>query len=105
MCPVAAAVRLGRVLRTPGPDEGVGRQARCRARGELFAQCASCHGPDGGGKTDGSMPRIAGQHYRVLAKQIVDFRHGKRWDFRMEGVATSHESFPSCRTSPTSPGT
>ena len=54
---------------------------------QLFSQCVSCHGADGGGKTDGSTPRIAGQHYRVIAKQIVDFHYGKRWDFRMEGMA------------------
>ena len=40
--------------------------------------------------TNGSTPRIAGQHYRVIAKQIVDFRYGKRWDFRMEGMADRH---------------
>ena len=58
---------------------------------ELFTKCASCHGLDGGGDTSGAIPRIAGQHYRVLVRQIVDFRRGRRWDFRMEGVATSHE--------------
>ena len=56
----------------------------------LFAQCAACHGADGNGDTRGSTPRIAGQHYRVLAKQLVDFRFGKRWDFRMEGMADKH---------------
>jgi cytochrome c553 len=61
---------------------------------ELFEKCAACHGPDGGGNVNGSVPRIAGQHYRVLARQIVDFRLGKRWDFRMEGVATSHNVMP-----------
>jgi cbb3-type cytochrome c oxidase subunit III len=61
---------------------------------ELFGQCASCHGADGGGTTNGSIPRIAGQHYRVLVQQILDFRRGKRWDMRMEGVATSHEVIP-----------
>jgi cytochrome c553 len=60
-------------------------------RGErLFAQCTSCHGADGGGEASGSTPRIAGQHSRVLAKQLVDFRYGKRWDFRMEGMADRH---------------
>jgi cytochrome c553 len=68
------------------PDAGHGR--------ELFAQCAACHGPDGNGATNGSIPRIAGQHYRVLLRQVVDFRHGARWDMRMEGVATSHEVIP-----------
>jgi cytochrome c553 len=65
------------------------------ARGaELFARCASCHGADAGGRTNGEIPRIAGQHFRVLVRQIIDFRSGKRWDMRMEGVATSHDSIP-----------
>jgi cytochrome c553 len=60
-------------------------------RGEqLFAQCTACHGPEAGGTQDGSVPRIAGQHYPVLLKQLVDFRHGKRWDFRMEERADRH---------------
>ena len=57
---------------------------------ELFAQCASCHGPAGGGVRDGSIPRIAGQHAHVLIKQLVDFRYGKRWDVRMEQRAGTH---------------
>jgi cytochrome c553 len=57
---------------------------------QLFEQCIGCHGPDGGGVANGSTPRIAGQHYRVIAKQLVDFRYGKRWDFRMEGMADRH---------------
>jgi len=61
---------------------------------ELFAQCASCHGPVGGGKTDGTIPRIAGQYYRVVVNQVVHFRRGTRWDTRMEAVATSHEVIP-----------
>ncbi len=68
------------------PDAGRGS--------ELFTQCAACHGPDGNGTVNGSIPRIAGQHYRVLVRQIVDFRNGARWDVRMEGVATSHEIIP-----------
>jgi len=56
----------------------------------LFAQCASCHGAQGQGLADGSTPRIAGQHFRVLVKQLVDFRYGKRWDFRMEQRANNH---------------
>ena len=65
---------------TPDPVHGA----------ELFGQCVSCHGTDGGGESNGSTPRIAGQHYRVLVKQLVDFRHGKRWDFRMESMADRH---------------
>lgn len=83
LAPAAETARseLARVLKAT-PDEVRGAQ--------LFGQCVSCHGADGGGETNGSTPRIAGQHFQVLAKQIVDFRHGKRWDFRMEGMADRH---------------
>jgi cytochrome c553 len=64
----------------PNPEHGA----------ELFTQCVSCHGGNGAGQTDGSTPRIAGQHYPVLLKELVDFRHGKRWDFRMEEHAKEH---------------
>jgi cytochrome c553 len=64
------------------PDVERGRQR--------FESCTRCHGRDGDGVVAGTTPRIAGQHYRVLVRQILDFRHGRRWDMRMEGVARSH---------------
>jgi cytochrome c553 len=69
---------------TPDADRGA----------ELFRNCVSCHGSDGAGQAGGTTPRIAGQHFRVLARQLVDFRSGKRWDFQMEGVAKSHNAIP-----------
>jgi len=57
---------------------------------ELFSTCAACHGPDGGGTPDGQVPRIAAQHASVLQKQLVDFRHDRRWDVRMEHFADNH---------------
>lgn len=71
-------------------------QAALRARpdlehgAQLFTLCAACHGAEGQGLPDGSTPRIAGQHFRVLVKQLVDFRYGKRWDARMELRANAH---------------
>jgi cytochrome c553 len=65
---------------TPDPEHGA----------VLFAQCAACHGLQGEGLPDGSTPRIAGQHFHVIVKQLVDFRYGKRWDFRMEQRAQRH---------------
>ena len=56
----------------------------------LYVQCASCHGVDGAGVAAGSTPRIAGQHFQVLLKQLVDFRSGRRRDFRMEDPADRH---------------
>jgi cytochrome c553 len=61
---------------------------RLARRGEdLYAPCGACHGVDGRGVADGSVPAIAGQHYTVVAKQLVDFRHGQRWDIQMEHAA------------------
>jgi cytochrome c553 len=55
-----------------------------------FSSCAACHGPDGGGTPDGLIPRIGGQHVAVLLKQLVDFRHGERFDVRMEHFTDQH---------------
>jgi cytochrome c553 len=57
---------------------------------QLFTSCAACHGPDGAGVSDGIVPAIAGQHYRVIARELVDYRHDKRWDVRMEHHADDH---------------
>jgi cytochrome c553 len=57
---------------------------------ELFYPCSACHGPSGAGTLDGSVPRIAGQHVSVLAKQLVDYRHDTRWDPRMEHFSDQH---------------
>ena len=57
---------------------------------EIFRLCASCHGARDTGLPKGWVPEIAGQHVRVIVKQLVDFRHGRRWDLRMEVVAGRH---------------
>lgn len=57
---------------------------------KLFRTCATCHGRSGQGAEDGTVPRIAGQHLRVLIKQLVDYRHDSRWDIRMEHFTDRH---------------
>jgi cytochrome c553 len=57
---------------------------------QLFATCAACHGANGAGVGDGTVPAIAGQHYQVIAHELVDYRHDKRWDPRMEHHADDH---------------
>jgi cytochrome c553 len=54
---------------------------------ELFHTCATCHGANGGGSVNGDVPRIAGQHFEVIVRQLVDYRHDARWDIRMEHYA------------------
>jgi cytochrome c553 len=56
----------------------------------LFALCTACHGARGLGAEDGSVPAIAGQHVSVLVKQLVDFRHDRRWSERMRDIASTH---------------
>ena len=76
-----ARSELDAVLRsTPNLDHGA----------ELFRNCAVCHGSNGQGSLDGGVARIAGQHVTVIAKQLVDYRHDRRWDIRMEHFADQH---------------
>lgn len=56
----------------------------------LFLTCAACHGNEGGGAVDGSVPALAGQHFRVLASELVDYRHDRRWDLRMQHFSDEH---------------
>jgi cytochrome c553 len=73
-----AKQELAQALRSsPNVDRGA----------RLFHECAACHGEDGGGTKDGAAPRIAGQHISVLVKQLVDYRHNRRWDPHMEHYA------------------
>lgn len=57
---------------------------------QLFSTCAACHGPAGRGTADGAIPAIAGQHGSVILKQLVDFRHDRRWDERMAHFTDRH---------------
>ena len=55
-------------------------------RRDLFATCATCHGSDGSGVEDGSVPAIAGQYFAVIVKQLTDFHNARRWNIRMGKV-------------------
>jgi cytochrome c553 len=79
---VSTSQEVLEVLKHSTPDLVQGEQ--------VFRGCAACHGPDGGGKRDGQVPRIAGQHASVLRKQLLDYRYDRRWDPRMESIASRH---------------
>ena len=67
------------------------RQTPSLAHGaELFRNCVPCHGTDGNGLPQGDVPAIAQQHQRVIAKQLIDYRHAERWDPLMEEVVARH---------------
>lgn len=52
------------------PDIDNGRQR--------FRICARCHLPEAWGSRDGGYPQLAGQHVKVLIKQVLDIRDGRR---------------------------
>jgi len=62
----------------------VAKTANLEHGAELFRACSQCHGASGGGSENGDVPRVAGQHFAVLVRQLVDYRHNVRWDIRME---------------------
>ncbi len=45
---------------------------------QIYRECAACHQPEGWGYTTGSVPQIAGQHPKVIIKQLADLRAGSR---------------------------
>jgi cytochrome c oxidase subunit II len=83
--PASESIDLARVqARTPDVAHGA----------KLYETCAACHGARGEGVRDGTVPAIAGQPVSVIAKQLVDFRTGKRMDPRMQHFAdTTHLSY------------
>jgi cytochrome c553 len=93
-CLLLAAPGLAAAAATTGSEQAAAA-ARLKPdylRGaQLFEGCTACHGSDAGGEPNGSVPRLAGQYARVLIKQIIDFRSGRRWDLRMEQVTSRHQ--------------
>lgn len=54
----------------------------------IYGDCAACHEPEGWGRTTGSVPQIAGQHRKVVIKQLADYRAGNRDSVLMVPYAT-----------------
>ena len=66
---VALADYLSGLDANPNPVNGSGEHLRVGQ--ELYTHiCASCHGVDGRGEQGNRVPRIAGQHYPYLRRQI-----------------------------------
>lgn len=41
---------------------------------DVYEVCSACHQPNGWGLVDGTFPQIAGQHRKVIIKQLADIR-------------------------------
>jgi len=63
-------------------DMANGEKIFKEGKGEVPA-CNSCHGPDGTGDDNLQTPRLAGQTYPFLLKQLEDFAADRRQDLTM----------------------
>jgi cytochrome c553 len=79
------------------PEPGTAAAAQASATGDpqagaaKAAMCGGCHGPDGNSPAP-MFPKLAGQRADYIAKQLRDFRSGRRVDPIMVGmVATLSE--------------
>jgi cytochrome c553 len=53
----------------------------------IYVVCVGCHRPEGWGSTSGVIPQIAGQHPRVIIKQLQHFSKGYRKSPQMSAFA------------------
>jgi cytochrome c553 len=72
---VAAAV--ARLPRTASPGIGDGRHL-ARGTALYFRACAGCHGPSGQGNAAQRVPRLGGQHFAYLLRQLEDTQASRR---------------------------
>jgi len=49
----------------------------------IYRKCVACHNSTGGGKS-GNYPQIAGQHIKVIIKELSNIRHRERENIMME---------------------
>ncbi|HME40333.1 MAG TPA: c-type cytochrome [Steroidobacteraceae bacterium] len=68
---VTLASYLSKLDANPHPVKGSGEHLRLGQ--ELYTHiCSACHGIEGGGEPGNRVPRIAGQHYPYLRRQIEE---------------------------------
>ncbi|MDR2240386.1 MAG: c-type cytochrome [Zoogloeaceae bacterium] len=60
----------------------------------IFMPCESCHRKDAAGRSSGAYPRLAGQHFTVLVKQMLDISSGLRTNPKMQPYVEDHISKP-----------
>jgi len=72
----------------PPNDNGIGPGGGLERGRELYERsCARCHGERGEGSAAAVYPRLQGQHYRYLVRQMIDVADGRRGNANAEMVA------------------
>ena len=65
------------------PAQAAGNVAAGKTKAGM---CAACHGQDGNGGADSTWPKLAGQDPDYIAKQLADFKAGRRKNAIMAGM-------------------
>ena len=78
----STSVVLDASMMSPGSPDSAGRGASL-----ALAQCTMCHGPQG--MTQSNAPNLAGQYADVVAKQLLDYKHGDRASSIMQTLAAA----------------
>lgn len=79
-----ALVACSSVALAGRPGENASTQDILKLKGdakageEAYEVCSACHLSDGMGRPDGTLPIVSGQHAKVLVKQMIDIRTGRR---------------------------
>lgn len=68
---------IGTLKMDPNPGQGAGKDME-KAERMYFTKCAECHGTSGEGNADKYYPRIHGQQYAYLVRQLEWIQTGKR---------------------------
>ncbi len=72
---------IGTLLMSPNPSHGTeieSEKDRAKAERMYFNKCSGCHGVNGEGDAEKFYPRIQGQHYEYLLRQLTWIQTGKR---------------------------
>jgi len=90
-----AASAMPSLANTPAPatpaKAAAAKPDLAAGEARFAAVCAACHGADGNSGSP-AYPKLAGQHPEYLAKQLAEYKSGKRANAIMQGMASGLEA-------------
>ena len=85
---IAAAVAVPTLSAQASGPAAAAKADVAKGQASYAAICAACHGPDGNSAIPAN-PKLAQQHPQYLAKQLAEFKSGKRANGVMLGMASA----------------
>ena len=85
---IAAALAVPALNAQANAPQAAAKPDLAKGEASYGAVCASCHGADGNSGSPAN-PKLAQQHPEYLAKQLQEFKSGKRANAIMSGMSAS----------------